>query len=329
MVKGYIGESFVIGRKDELKHLQNIYNQWNEGYRGSVLLTGQRFSGKSLFAEYVNIKILEGKAILLKPRNEYEVNGKTHTATNDIDSTLSNITRQTQQGKHIVIIDDIEQWYDDNISLATNVRNLCRIIDRHSSRVFFIVTMSNWLKYKMEKVYHLDKVFQADINLDRMSLREIQEVIRIRQGATHKNLVNTEGIKVTAIEFGKITKSIHNTVQGNVGDALYRWASSTEYHHKNAVQYNEKQIFNIPDIVDNDTLLLLETIMMARRTKEYYLNKIFGDAFRHTYSSILQRLISVGLVTRNLDNMIEINPYVVNDIGRILERKHYLNFNHR
>jgi len=329
LVKGYIGESFVIGRQDELDHFKSIHRNWLTGYRGSIVISGQRFSGKSLFSEYANIKVLEGKAIQLKPNMEYEINGRVYTASYDLRATLSGITKHRYDTKPAVFIDDLELWYNRDHSLSTNIRELCKIIDRYSAKIFFVVTMSNWFQNKMNRVYGLDRVFQADINLDRMSLEEIRKVISIRQGATHKDLYSSNGKKITVDEFEKITKRIHQNVDGNVGDALSKWAADTHYRDTNSVVMADKPFYSIPDIDHKDTLLLLETIMTSRKTNEYYLRQYFGEAFKSTYSTLLQRLINVGLVTRNVDNLIQINPKVVNDVGRLLENKHYLTFNHR
>ena len=329
LVKGYIGESFVIGRQEELEHFRSVYNNWLQGYRGSVLITGQRFSGKSLFAEYANIKVLDGKTIQLKPNMEYEINGRIFTSTYDLKQTLNNITKHSHDTKPTILIDDLELWYSKEIALSRNIRELTKIIDKYSSKIFFVVTMSNWLQHKMNSVYGLDRVFQTDINLDRMSLSEIRQIVSIRQGATHKDLLNLEEKKIIEAEFNKLTKKLHQDVDGNVGDALSKWAAATRYHDVNSVIMTDGPIYSIPDIDHKDTLLLLETIMMSRKTNEYYLNKFFGVSFKRKYSTLLQRLINVGLVTRNADNLIQINPKVVNDIGRLLERKHYLTFNHR
>ena len=329
LVKGYIGESFVIGRQEELDHFKSVYDNWRQGYRGSIVITGQRFSGKSLFAEYANIKVLNGKTIQLKPNMEYEINGRTFTSTYNLKETLGNITKHHHDTKPAIFIDDIELWYDKEVTLSSNIRELTRIIDKYSSKIFFVVTMSNWLQYKMNSVYGINSVFQADINLDRMSLEEIRQIISIRQGATYKELLNPEERKITEDEFNKITRRLHHNVDGNVGDALSKWAADTKYHDVNSVIMTNVLFQSIPDIDHKDTLLLLETIITARKTNEFYLHKFFGEAFKEKYSTLLQRLINVGLVTRNVDNLIQINPKVVNEVGQLLERKHYLTFNHR
>jgi len=329
LVKGYIGESFVIGREEELEQFADAYQNWKKGYRGSVCITGQRFSGKSLFAEYANIKLLDGKAILLKPGYEYEINSTKLRANYNLKDTLSKISKNAEDSQPVVILDDIEQWYDKENSVSSNIRRLSRVIDRYSAKVFFVVTMSNWIYNKMNKVYGLEDVFQSYINLDRMTLEEIRSVIGIRQGSTHKDLVNQEENKISPEEFNKITKKIHDAVQGNVGEALSKWASSTEYHQSNTVMYRDPIFHTIPDINHMETLLLLEAIIMARKTTKYHLRSIFGDAFNQTHGPLLQRLVNIGIVTRNYDNLIIINPLVVNDVGRLLERKRFLTFNHR
>jgi len=329
LVKGYIGESFVIGRQEELDHFKSVYDNWRQGYRGSILITGQRFSGKSLFAEYANIKVLNGKTIQLKPNMAYEINGRTFTSTYNLKETLGNITKHHHDTKPAIFIDDIELWYDKEVTLSSNIRELTRIIDKYSSKIFFVVTMSNWLQHKMNSVYGINSVFQADINLDRMSLEEIRQIISIRQGATYKELLNPEERKITEDEFNKITKRLHHNVDGNVGDALSKWAADTKYHDVNSVIMTNVLFQSIPDIDHKDTLLLLETIITARKTNEFYLHKFFGEAFKEKYSTLLQRMINVGLVTRNVDNLIQINSKVVNEVGQLLERKNYLTFNHR
>lgn len=328
LVKGYIGESFVIGRSEEYRHLTEVYQKWKDGYRGSALITGQRYSGKSLFVEYANIKMVDGKAIMLKPGYPFEINDKPKQATHDIRETLNEITKYTTTLKPVVIIDDIEAWFDKDHSMAYNLRQISFIMDKYASKMFFIVTMSNWLKHKMDQLMDITASFQTVINLDRMSLDEIREIINIRQGATYKKLLNAKGTQLQPEEFDKITRKIYHETQGNVGDSLAKWAAHMRFVSVDTIQYHEGESYSLPDITDHDTLLVLETIIMSRKTNEYYLIRLFGDAFRTRYSQILQRLISTGLIVRNVDNLIQINPYAVNDIGRLLARKNYIKFNH-
>ena len=72
--------------------------------------------------------------------------------------------------------------------------------------------------------------------------------------------------------------------------------------------------------------MVLSAIMLEKRTNEYRLRKLFGAAFTDKYGSIVQRLISLGLLTRHADGWLEVNELVVNYVGRLLGRKGYLKF---
>ena len=66
--------------------------------------------------------------------------------------------------------------------------------------------------------------------------------------------------------------------------------------------------------------------MIEKRTNEYRLRRIFGPAFTEKYAPILQRLIGIGLLRRQLDGWLEINEVLVNELGHLLEDKGYLKY---
>jgi hypothetical protein len=65
---------------------------------------------------------------------------------------------------------------------------------------------------------------------------------------------------------------------------------------------------------------------MEKRTNEYRLRKLFGSPFQEKFNFIIQRLISIGILTRHIDGWLEVNEVVVNEVGKILEEKNYLKF---
>ena len=92
------------------------------------------------------------------------------------------------------------------------------------------------------------------------------------------------------------------------------------------VTHNNRDIYYLPNFINPDIAILLSTIMMEKRTNEYRLRKIFGPAFQNKYSSMVKRLIGMGLLSRNVDGSLEITDVAVNDVGRLLERYGFLKF---
>ena len=69
--------------------------------------------------------------------------------------------------------------------------------------------------------------------------------------------------------------------------------------------------------------------MIERRTNEYRLRKYLGPSFKSIYRPILQRAMNLGVVNRNLNGWLEINPMIVNEVGRLLDKQGYLEFDGR
>ncbi|MEZ4957858.1 MAG: hypothetical protein R2825_30145 [Saprospiraceae bacterium] len=327
LTKGYLGESFWVGRANEIRHLENVIGQWRLGYRGAVVLSGIRFCGKSLFGEIIANRFFPEQTIRLSPNTTLKVQGRTLETGYDLGKALDFIRKHTLNERPLVWIDDLEIWSDEAFSLQTNVRHLKKHIDNYSDQLFYMVSMSNWVKSHLDRIFDISKIFQTEIRLDRMGQDEIRKAILIRHGATHKTLVDGKGEEINPKLFDKLISNIYRSVGGNIGDALNQWAFSTAKIDDERVfhQYSATQDF--PDFLNPDRAVLLAAILMEKRTNEYRLRKMFGPSFQEKYGSILKRLLSVGLLSRQLDGWLELNEVAANEIARRLERKDYLKFN--
>lgn len=325
--EGYIGESFFIGRKQELGRVDHLIRQWYEGFRGTLLLTGQRFSGKTLLGEYISNRYFSNDTIQLTPETTIEVQGRKLTTSYDLGEALEFIQKYSLNQQPMVWIDDLEVWRDPQLPLGQNVRQLFNYFDRYSSRIFFLVSMSNWMKEHLSKYYEINRVFQANVNLDKMSAQEVQEAILVRHGATHKTLINKEGQEIKPNQFRKLTNRVYKFSEGNIGEALLRWSYAiTPLENSDTVRYNNSIHNALPDFLNPDTAILLSAIIMQKRTNEYRLRKLFGKPFSENYSGLLQRLLNVGILTRDAAGWLEINELIVNDIGKLLDRSKYISF---
>lgn len=327
LTKGYLGESFWVGRANEIRHLENVIGQWRLGYRGAVVLSGIRFCGKTLFGEIIANRFFPENTIRLSPNTTLKVQGRKLETGYDLGEALDFIRKHTLNEHSLVWIDDLELWSGDGFPLHANVRQLKRHIDNYSDQLFYMVSMSNWVKSHLDRIFDISKIFQTEIRLDRMGQDEIRKAILIRHGATHKTLVDSQGEEVNQKLFDKLILNIYRSVVGNIGDALNQWAFSTVKVDDEKVFHQNSATHDFPDFLNPDRAVLLAAIMMEKRTNEYRLRKMFGPSFQEKYGSILKRLLSVGLLSRQLDGDLELNEAAANEIARRLERKDYLKFN--
>ncbi|MCP9236145.1 ATP-binding protein [Lewinella sp. JB7] len=326
MTKGYIGESFLVGRESETAHLRQLIEHWKLGYRGAVMLTGNRLAGKTLFGELITNRFFPSQAIRLRPHAQITVSGRRLRTTGDLAEALAFVEKYTVQSRPLVWIDDLELWWDDDHTLAENVRALGHHIDDYSARIFYLVATTNAVYRHLGRFLDLHRVFQSEINLDRFSLDDMRRAVLIRHGATHKIMVDAEGEPVSETGFGQMVKRIYRATDGNVGETIDRWAYYTERYDNERVYQPKMKRHTLPAFLTPDTATLLAAVLLEKRTRDYRLRKLFGPAYNERYGSILQRLIRIGLITRNHDGSVEVTESVVNDVGRMLESEAYLQY---
>jgi len=181
MTKGYIGASFMVGREMELEHMKSLIASWNQGYRGAVMITGTRFSGKTLLAEVIAQRFFHEKNLNLVAGKKLQLGGRHLEATMDLGEQLNFVVKYSLQDKLLIYLDDLHEWHNEEFSLLRNLRALTKIIDRYSNKLFFMVCLNNWQKERLNSALHLDNVFQAEINTDRVSLDELNSILWINQ----------------------------------------------------------------------------------------------------------------------------------------------------
>ncbi|MCB9080847.1 MAG: hypothetical protein H6555_03945 [Lewinellaceae bacterium] len=325
LTKGYIGESFWVGREEVLNRMERLIGQWRGGIRGAALVYGRRFAGKSLFGELVAHRFFTAREVIrLQPTQLITVNGRTMNPGYDLGAALAFIRKYALQQRPLIWIDDLELWNDppDN-SISNNVHQLKAFIDDYSDQFFFLVSMSTWLRAHLQQAYQLGEAFQAEINLDMVSSAEVLDAILIRHGATHKTLVDENGEPVTPRQFERMTQKAYRNAGANLGEALNYWAYCLKKWDDHRVVFRDPPAVGLPDFLTSDTALVLAVVILEKRTNEYRLRKRFGPAFKHTYGSVVQRLLHTGILVRQLDGWLEVREILVNEVASVLEHKQY------
>ncbi|MEM1123291.1 MAG: hypothetical protein AAGJ18_22815, partial [Bacteroidota bacterium] len=226
LTKGFIGESFAVGRKKELEHAKSLIDNWKAGFRGAAVITGERFSGKTILGELIASQFFDNNTIRLSPNTLIKLNGRRMMTGFNLAPALDFIVKYADNKPPLIWVDDIELWWDKELPLSQNVRTLRKFIDGHASRLFFLVSMSNWLKAHLDLFHETSRVFQSELNVDKMTLQEIQEAVMIRHGATHKKLIGEDDTALSSNQFYKVINKIYRATGGNIGEVLNRWSSS-------------------------------------------------------------------------------------------------------
>lgn len=320
LTKGYVGESFIVGREANMERFENLVINWEQGFRGSVLLTGDRFSGKSVFGEIVARKFFLHNFSSLVPNSTLTIEGRKMQTSYDLKEALDFVCKHNVNKKTMLWIDDIEVWWSSKIPFYQNIHHLMDCIDAYSNRIFFVVATNSQARNQIANYSNAKRIFQAEIDLNLLSKKAIQQAIMVRHGATQKKLIDRKGEILTPQAFNKLVTKIYKASDGNVGEALLHWANSTYYVDEHTVQHRADIYKGLPNFLNEDSTLIIDLLLLHKRANEYLIRQLLGaSAFEKRYVTVIRRLINVGILKRQLDGFIEIEATIVNDLKQMLE----------
>lgn len=324
LTKGYTGESFRVGREAELSRVATIVDQWKLGYRGAVLITGQRMSGKTFFGELVAHRYFSNNFVTLTPGVRIEVGGRILEPTRDLKAAVDFVVRNSGHQQLMVWIDDLSNWRDEETPLSSDVLSLLDTIDYQATNLFFVVSVGSELHAQLRQFTDIDRHFQAIMNMPPMNLEDIRAAINIRHGATQLQLVDDEEQPLSRERIDQLIRSVYRASGGHIGNALQQWAYGAHLANEESVRFTEVSPFGYPQEMTEDAGLLLRTILVDRVTNEYQLRKQFGPIFRDVFQPLIQRMLNLGILLRKPTGALEINPSLVTDIEVLLEEKGFV-----
>lgn len=322
--RGFIGEAFHAGRDVELGRAATAIDAWKGGFRGSILVTGERYAGKTHFVELLAGRYFEQRVIRLRANRQIDFAGRRLEATGNLREALAFVRKHTSGQRLLVLVDDLELWSDRETSLAANADALREAIDTMGNRLMFVVTTSNWIIGHLHAATDLAGAFQVRINLDYMREQDFVATVLTRHAATHMSVVDEDGRAMNARALRRYAREIHGVARGNVGDGLRRWARSMHIIDTTTVRNVEQSNYPLPRFLDANTGVLLADVKQQRYTNEYDLRRRFGPAFDREFRPVLQRLIGLDILQRHRTGTLAINSVVSNEIARLLERDGYL-----
>jgi len=109
------GESFAVGREKELAHAKSLIDNWRDGFRGAVVITGERFSGKTILGELIANQFFDNNTIRLTPDTLINLDGRRMTTGFDLEPVLAFVKKYGTKKKPLIWIDDLELWWDRDL----------------------------------------------------------------------------------------------------------------------------------------------------------------------------------------------------------------------
>ena len=319
--KKFIGDLFLVPRQTQEDKLEGIVELWNQGFNKSVLVTGNRLSGRSTFLNYSAKKFFGKDIVNLSPNSDATIDGRKFKTTNDLKEVLLYVkNNNTKSTRPVVLIDDLELWRDSKHSLLYNIRALINFIETESDDALVLASTTNMMANHLDKRLNFTNTFSHSINVDEAEKEEIINAVLLRHGAAHRDLIAEDLEIIPDHKLRILAYKLSKRNGFNLGETLQSWT------HYTFVQDNEKVLFKesyyeFLDFFTAQETIILKQALIFRYISEYSIKSTTTTAFDTDFKSALRRLMNVKVLLRDINGYLFINPVIVNDVSRIINTK--------
>ncbi|MCD4731528.1 MAG: hypothetical protein K8R74_13070 [Bacteroidales bacterium] len=277
---------FWFGRENEIGEAAKAIARYYNGYQGGILIKGNRNSGKTFFANFISSDIYMGSKV-------YYINNfpagscKIEDFTKSLQEATgikgnSNTIFSKLQKDSLIIIDNLELWWEKNEKGNEVIEFISNLIYTYSSKFIFLITVNSESYSTINQMVELDHYFINSIELKPFNSALLQKIIMFRHLSSGFDLRFQEkpDHKANNSDLAKLFSKHFTVSEGNIGAALLSWIS-------NIVDVQEKVItvkmpklpdFNIFQNLPPDMNLYLTQFILHKRLDIDKLQRVTFDS---------------------------------------------------
>lgn len=340
-----LNETFWVERTAELAVAKAALDNYRRGAKGALLIVGERGSGKSALWQRVAGRYLEGhqifqvrpvpggsadpaamrlallRAIALSPSL---ATGRSDQA---VGSAQLNEAFARLPQRSVVVIDDLELWWEraENGNAAIDI--VIDLISRHGDRCLFILCVNKFSFSLMQRMRPLAESAIGVVESGPMAAEDLKEVVGLRHGSTgvQYEVNGVEEEHLSAWASARLFASFFHYSRGLVGVALQAWISHVQRASKERIALSRPTLPQVEDLdelrVEQSALLL--ALCLHKQLHLSRLDRVVGQDQR-SWRLNLDTLLRMGLVTEARPAVFEVNRFLQHLITERLRTKGYL-----
>ncbi len=290
---------FWYGKPRELEEARKTIVRHEKGFNGALMVRGEHNSGKTFFVNYVVHKFLERRPV-------YAINPPFSGSASEADF-LRALQKSTENyvsadkilrnlpDKSVVIIEDLELWWEKTIKGLKVIRLICSLIEKHGHRILFIITVNSHAYRSVNRFLKIDSYLLSTIDCHPFNAEELRYIImqRHRSGNMQFTLNNHKESEMRSWDFARLFNTYFNYTKGNIGLSLQTWMSCIKKVNDNTL------VISSP--VEPDTTVL---------------NKLNSE----TLIFLVQFILHKRLNAEKIERIMMMNPAEVQEKIRLLKR---------
>lgn len=288
-----------------------------QGYAGGLVILGEAFSGKSTLARAIARSYVgKGTPYVLQPPEGGSIDCTVfETALTEAlkgEGSAAEIFG-TLPPRSVLILDDLEQWWERSADGLTVVDQLLALMEAHGERCLFIVNANKHAFRFINQYRDLKSRFLAVIETTPFSAEELQQAILPRHRSTGVTLLvdGVEEDQLSEWKRARLFTDLFDYAKGNLGVALHAWVSHLAVEEPGRYRLHP---FELPRLEGLDALdmaqcmLIIQFVLHRRLTAKRLLRITTWSAAR--LREELTTLERAGLVERYDEQFLRLNPFL-------------------
>ena len=312
---------FWQGRKSAIQEAEKTYQRYQKGYKGAIVIKGERRCGKSFFANYLVSEVfnLKNKYMIYPPLSgstDPNTFRKTINETLKIEGSLDTVFENVKYGSTIVF-DDLELWWEKSQNGMLILDLISDLIKKYSGKCLFILVVNQESYAVISQLSQLDNLSINTIQLKPFNSKEIQEMILFRHNTSELDFKLKEGNSrgITLSTQARFFLKIFQYSGGNVGAALLSWISSISDFKEGAILLEppRNMSMSVFDDLKPDLKLYLTLLILHKRLTLEKLQRITMDEEVNILENI-DFLKRSGLIIELAGKIFEIDRFMVHPV---------------
>ncbi len=335
------------GRERELTSIRQDYALWKEGFVVSLLIAGEKGSGKTtilniaereIFTDLRPVKIVLTGTVYSESAL-FEIMKKAFDQ-NDVDSMhgLENAINSNASVR-ICIVENLQNLFLRSVKGFDALDRFLLLISRTHEKVFWISTCGQYAYEYLENVCALSKYFQKTMILGPVNPEELEDLVMVRHymSGYELNFIEPENIRdvkkyrmlETDTEKQSYLKSAYfdnlaSVSAGNIRVAVLLWLNSVKEIENEVIGLQMGIVSEyafISQLPDIDLFTLAAIVRHDNLSIDYH-SLIFRIEGSES-ARILERLATSGILVKK-DEAFLIHPFLFRSVIRTLQRKNLL-----
>lgn len=329
--KHFYLKDFWVGRETEFESAKKSFKHFKNGYKGGIIVIGERASGKSFFLnQLLNQISVQGDIYHLTTPYTGSISPadllSSFQSATEKTGTFADLMKAIPE-ESIFVIDDLELWWEKSRNGMRVIDQCMKLIEQFSDKHIFLFACNINAFQLINHYRKIESNFINLIELAPLNAKQIKEAILKRHTSSGMQfqLKNRSETAIRSWQSARLFSSYFNYSEGNIGVALQSWVAHIESVENNTLNIKRpsQPSLSIFNYLETEWMLFIMQFILHKRMN---MNKLLRVTQENESSiqlkvNILKR---AGILYQMADGILELNPYVIPFLRKVLIKRQLL-----